>query len=120
MLSRCGGRRSMALVLVLTVGARAPRRAKSGPRLRDALAANETRGLQPLVEASSPRAPAGDRRRLGPLGFDYREVDKLMAPDAAAGDRFGYSVAIDGGTVVVGTLYGEAAYVFRTTDGGAS
>ena len=119
MLSRCGGRRSMALVLVLTVGARAPRRASSGSRLRDALAANETRGLQPLVEASSPRAPAGDRRRLGPLGFDYVEVATLTAPDAAADDRFGYFVAIDGGTVVVGTQR-EAAYVLRTSDGGAS
>ena len=114
LLSLCGGHRSMALILILTVGTRAPRRASSGPRLRGALAANETRGLLPLVEASS-RAPLTPRRRL-----DYVEVTTLTAPDAVAGDDFGYSVAIDGGTVVVGTAGGEAAYVLRTSDGGAS
>ena len=49
---------------------------------------------------------------------------KLTAADAAAGDCFGISVAIDGDTIVVGA-YGErrqgrAAYVFRTSDGGAT
>ena len=47
---------------------------------------------------------------------------KLTAPDAQAGDRFGYSVAISGDYVVVGT-FGEdaggndagAAYVFKRT-----
>ena len=59
-------------------------------------------------------APA-DRRRLA--AYNYIEVDKLTAADAAPGDEFGISVAIDGDTVVVGTWNGEAAYVFRTTDG---
>ena len=52
---------------------------------------------------------------------------KLTAADAAAGDRFGYSVAIDGDTIVVGACYDDdagsnsgSAYVFRTTDGGAT
>ena len=41
-----------------------------------------------------------DRRRLA--AYNYMEVAKLTAADAAAGDEFGNSVAIDGGTVVVG------------------
>ena len=56
-------------------------------------------------------------------GATYGQVAKLTADDAAAGDNFGVSVAIDGDTVVVGALYagtGGAAYVLRTTDGGAT
>jgi hypothetical protein len=66
-------------------------------------------------------APA-DRRRLA--AFNYMEVDKLTASDAAADDLFGWSVAIDGDTVVVGAYrknsYTGAVYVFHTTDGGAT
>ena len=53
-------------------------------------------------------------------GATYGQVAKLTASDAAAGDYFGWSVAIDGDTVVVGAPNGEAAYVFRTTNGGAT
>ncbi len=53
-------------------------------------------------------------------GATYDEVAKLTAADAAAGNEFGLSVAIDGGTVVVGTDNKEAVYVFRTTDGWAT
>jgi LNR domain. len=60
-------------------------------------------------------------------GATYGQVAKLTAADAAAGDNFGWSVAIDGNTVVVGA-YGDddggadsgSAYVFRTTDGGTT
>jgi len=62
-------------------------------------------------------APA-DRRRLA--AYNYVEFDKLTASDAAWNDEFGRSVAIDGDTVVIGTSWGEAAYVFRMTDGGAT
>ena len=65
-------------------------------------------------------APA-DRRRLA--AYNYMEVAKLTASDAAAGDYFGRSVAIDGDTVVVGAPpagTGGAVYVFRTSDGGAT
>ena len=66
-------------------------------------------------------APA-DRRRLA--AYNYIQVDKLTAADAAADDFFGCSVAIDSDTVVVGAYYENsrrgAAYVFRTDDGGAS
>ena len=57
-------------------------------------------------------------------GATYDQVAKLTAADGAAEDRFGVSVAIDGDTIVVGA-YGKdsctgSAYVFRTTDGGAT
>ena len=54
-------------------------------------------------------------------GATYGQVAKLTAADAAAGDSFGRFVAIDGGTIVVSAYAGHkgAAYVFRTTDGGA-
>ena len=60
-------------------------------------------------------------------GATYVEVAKLTAADAAAEDFFGFSVAIDGNTVVVGARYDDdagsmsgSAYVFLTTDGGAT
>ena len=57
-------------------------------------------------------------------GATYGQVAKLKASDAAAGDEFGYSVAIDGYTIVVGASDDNdekgSAYVFHTTDGGAT
>ena len=62
-------------------------------------------------------------------GATYDQVAKLTASDAAAGDAFGISVAIDGDTIVArsGSVYNDdggsesgSAYVFRTSDGGAS
>ena len=60
-------------------------------------------------------------------GATYGQVAKLTATDAAAGDKFGTSVAVDGGTVAIGAWYGNSAgsgsgsaYVFRTSDGGAT
>ena len=69
-------------------------------------------------------APA-DRRSLA--AYNIVEVDKLTANDAAAGDSFGWSVAINGDTVVVGA-YGDddggsnkgSVYVFRTSDDGTT
>ena len=54
---------------------------------------------------------------------DGEELAKLTAADAAPGDQFGWSVAIAGDTIVVGANTagtGGAAYVFRTSDGGAT
>ena len=52
-------------------------------------------------------------------GATYDEVAKLTAADAAASDPFGGSVAIDGGTIVVGAFgdadggsYSGSVYVF--------
>ena len=52
--------------------------------------------------ASAPRA---DRRRLA--AYNYEEVVKLTKADANAKDYFGNSVAIDGGTVVIGAYGGD-------------
>ena len=59
---------------------------------------------------------------------DGTQLAKVTASDAAAGDKFGNSVAIAGDTIVVGakrkdeTNFGAhgAAYVYRTSDGGAT
>ena len=71
--------------------------------------------------AAASRALFARERRLT---TDYAQLAKLVAsPDAAAGDFFGISVAIDGNTVVAGAYSagtGGAAYVLRTTDGGAT
>ena len=61
-------------------------------------------------------------------GWDTHTEIKLTASDGASEDLFGQSVAIDGaaGAVVVGASQSRktggtgAAYVFRTTDGGAT
>lgn len=51
-------------------------------------------------------------------------VTILVASDRAAGDQFGYSVGIDGDTIVVGADYDNsnrgAAYVFERNHGGAA
>ena len=56
-------------------------------------------------------------------GATYGQVAKLKANGGRVRDLFGWSVAISGGTVVIGA-YDEgtsgAAYVYRTTDGGAT
>ena len=73
----------------------------------------------------SPARPTSSARADG--GATYDEVAKLKAADADWYDYFGWSVAIDGNTVVVGlgdddsyTGDRQSAYVFRTTDGGAT
>ena len=52
----------------------------------------------------------------------WSQVAKLTALDGADGDRFGYSVAVDGDTVVVGAYWDEAysgsAYLFTKPDTG--
>jgi len=44
------------------------------------------------------------------------QLHKLVPEDGAPGDQFGYSVAISGNIVVVGT-YSESAYIFSALDG---
>ena len=59
---------------------------------------------------------------------DGTQLAKVTAADGAAGDEFGGSVAISGDTIVIGakrkdeTNFGAhgAAYVYRTSDGGAT
>ena len=45
-------------------------------------------------------------------GATYGQVAKLTAADAAASDLFGYSVAIDGNTIVVGAYWDDDAGLF--------
>ena len=73
---------------------------------------------------NASHALAAGRRRLND---QYAQIAKLVAGDAAAGDAFGGSVAIDGDTVVVGSPCDDddgscsgSVYVLRTTDGGAT
>ena len=42
------------------------------------------------------------RDTAGDLASGWTQVAKLTAGDGAAGDNFGYSVSIDGDTMVVG------------------
>jgi len=42
------------------------------------------------------------RDTAGELASNWTQVDKLNATDGAAGDEFGYSVSIDGDTMVIG------------------
>ena len=67
-----------------------------------------------LCLAASSEAPPRAERRLA--AHSYQEV-ALTDADAAADDRFGWSVAIDGDTVVVGAYDKDgqtgAVYVFR-------
>ena len=80
----------------------------------------ENASLALVRSAPLPQRLAAGRRRLSD---QYAQMEKLAASDAAANDGFGYSVAIDGATVVVGAYQagtGGAAYILRTTDGGAT
>ena len=58
---------------------------------------------------------------------NWGQVTKLTASDSEAGDRFGVSVAIGGGTAVVGAFFEDAggvdsgaAYVFERNQGGTN
>ena len=54
------------------------------------------------------------------LSDDFEQLAKLTATDAAEGAKFGYSVAVDGDTIVIGAYdagTGGAVYVFRASDG---
>ena len=70
---------------------------------------------QPPAAASRALVVARERR----LTTDYAQLAKLVAGDAAASDYFGFSLAIDGDTVVIGA-YGAGpgvAYILRASDG---
>jgi len=66
-----------------------------------------------------------DTNAVYPLRIDplFTQTKKLTASDAAANDRFGYSVATNGDTVVVGAYTKNsntgAAYIFERNQGGA-
>ena len=79
------------------------------------------------IVVGAPNGEAAYVFRTTDGGATYDQLAKLTASDAAASDRFGCSVAIDGNTVVVGSPHDDdagawsgSAYVFRTTNDGAT
>ena len=70
-------------------------------------------GVFPEAASAALRLP---RAAPGPVGSIFQQAT-LTAADAAAGDMFGYSVAVSGSTAVVGAPFSNsgtgAAYVFR-------
>jgi len=89
------------------------------PKLVNKSAAHAVVSLTPPGVPASRALVVGQNRRL----TDYMQLAKLTASDAASYDNFGYSVAIDGATVVVGAYEagtGGVVYVLRTSDGGAT
>ncbi|CAH0364586.1 unnamed protein product [Pelagomonas calceolata] len=81
---------------------------------------------RPPVATSRALVVARERRLTT---ADYAWVVRLAASDAASYDRFGYSVAIDGDTIVIGasgciwsycSSIAGSTYVYRTSDGGAT
>ena len=107
-----------------TAGGQADRLRRRGGRRR--LLRGDDGGT--IVVGSRPNTGAVYVFRTTDGGATYGQVAKLTAGDAAADDNFRLiSVAIDGDTVVVGAYDDDdagsdsgAAYVFRTSDGGAT
>ena len=65
------------------------------------------------------------RDTAGDLASNWTQVAKLTADDGAADDYFGYSVSIDGDTMVIGAISDDdkgsnsgSAYVFTRTTAG--
>ena len=65
------------------------------------------------------------RDTAGDLASNWTQIAKLTADDGAVNDNFGYSVSIDGDTMVVGAHYDDdkgsnsgSAYVFTRTTAG--
>jgi hypothetical protein len=71
----------------------------------------------PWLAVGSPRdSQNGDESgavyMLYPDGDGWKTVQKLLASDGAAGDRFGFSVAMDNNTLVVGAPGANAVYYY--------
>ena len=75
-------------------------------------------GIEDGVVAIGACAPPGIEQsgggavyvfRASDDGLTYSQVAKLTAADGVAGDRFGQSLAMDGGTIVVGAMRDEDA-----------
>lgn len=50
-------------------------------------------------------------------GGSWVQTQELTAPDGAPQDRFGFSVAVSGSTLVAGATFHEAAYVYSLAGG---
>jgi hypothetical protein len=79
------------------------------------------------AEDTSPNTNNGAAYVFTRSGTTWTEQQKLLASDLAAGDQFGFSVAIssDGNTAVIGAIQGDtspnsnngAAYIFTRSEG---
>ena len=59
------------------------------------------------AEPDSDLTPIRGLRRLTQTSVEYLQRAKLTASDGADNDVFGYSVSIDGDTIVIGSVYDD-------------
>ena len=82
------------------------------------------RDRQPAADgdtlASGPQRQLLQRGSARKSGSTYAQVARLTGSGVASDDEFGTSVDVSGDTIVVGTEYTGAAFVYRTSDGGAT
>jgi len=71
------------------------------------------------IDSNAAGAEQGSAYVFTRVGTEWTQQQKLTASDAAAGDQFGWSVAISGETIVIGArqdnLFQGSAYVFVHT-----
>ena len=53
----------------------------------------------------------------GPVGLHAQQVVKIEASDGRPGNGFGFSVAISGDVAIIGTRWGQAAYIYERREG---
>ncbi|HEX5313566.1 MAG TPA: FG-GAP repeat protein [Gammaproteobacteria bacterium] len=82
-------------------------------------------GSTALIGAYEANGYQGAAYVFGESGGNWSQTQELTASDGAAGDQFGYSVALSGNTMLIGsnfatvngTLWQGAAYVFSESNG---
>jgi hypothetical protein len=99
--------------------------AQQGPKLTAAdRTTNDYFGMSVAVSGDTAVAGAPYKDNLKGAAYVFvrnggvwTEQQKLTAPDSAAGDYFGYSVAASGDTMVIGARYKNFAYVYVRSGG---
>ena len=74
-------------------------------------------GSTAVVGAPGKNSNTGAAYVFTRSGSTWSQRAELTAADGAAGDGFGYAVALSGSTAVVGAPYKSAAYVFTGSGG---
>ena len=90
---------------------------KAGANFGNALAAD---GDTLVIGAYSDNSYKGAVYVFRKSFSTYAQVARLTGSGVAEDDEFGTSVDVSGDTIVVGTEYTDAAFVYRTSDGGAT
>lgn len=90
---------------------------------RTSVAQGDTLAISAEFDDTADGANAGTVRIYRRVGEVWNPVQTLAAPDAAAGDRFGSAIALDGNTLVIAALTDDdngsnsgATYVFDRPD----